>query len=83
MRPHVDKPDHLRSLLLHALLQGGLGLRRIDSVDTPDNPKAIVTAQVLAAKRSDAALEHVVGRLRLEPQISAPTWAVDQTIAEA
>ncbi len=34
---------HLRSLLLHALSQGGLGLRRIDSSDVPDTSKVVIT----------------------------------------
>ena len=74
---------HLRSLLLHALSQGGLGLRRIDSADIPDTSNVVVTAQVLAAKRNDAALEQIVGRLSLEPHISAVAWEVDRTIPEA
>jgi putative Mg2+ transporter-C (MgtC) family protein len=74
---------HLRSLLLHALAQGGLGLRRIDSADIPDTAKVVITAQAWAAKRCDAALEHIVGRLSLEPQISAASWQVDRTIPEA
>jgi putative Mg2+ transporter-C (MgtC) family protein len=36
---------HLRSLLLHALSQGGLGLRRIDSADIPDTAKVICTGR--------------------------------------
>jgi putative Mg2+ transporter-C (MgtC) family protein len=74
---------HLRSLLLHALAQGGLGLRRIDSADIPDTAKVVITAQAWAAKRNDAALEQIVGRLSLEPQISAASWQVDRTIPEA
>jgi putative Mg2+ transporter-C (MgtC) family protein len=74
---------HLRSLLLHALSQGGLGLRRIDSADIPDTSKVTITAQVLAAKRNDAALEQIVGRLSLEPHISAATWEVTRMIPEA
>jgi putative Mg2+ transporter-C (MgtC) family protein len=74
---------HLRSLLLHALSQGSLGLRRIDSSDIPDTANVAISAQVLAAKRNDAALEQIVGRLSLEPHISAVAWQVDRTISEA
>jgi putative Mg2+ transporter-C (MgtC) family protein len=73
---------HLRSLLLHALAQSGLGLRRMDSADIPDTNKVTVTAQAVAAKRIDAALEQIVGRLSLEPHITAATWAVDRAIPE-
>ena len=74
---------HMRSLLLHALSQSGLGLRRIDSEDIPDTSKVAVTAQAVAAKRNDSALEQIVGRLSLEPQVTAATWQVDRTIPEA
>jgi putative Mg2+ transporter-C (MgtC) family protein len=74
---------HLRSLLLHALSQGGLGLRRIDSSDIPDTSNVLIAAQVLAPRRNDAALEQIIGRLSLEPHISAVAWQVDRTIPEA
>src|SRR5208283_553968 len=54
---------HLRSLLLHALSQASLGLRRMESADIPDTAKVVMTAQAIAAKRNDAALEQIVGRL--------------------
>ncbi len=74
---------HLRLFLVHALSQGGLGLRRIDSSDIPDSSKVAVTAHVVAGKRNDAVVEQIVGRLSLEPQISAVAWQVDRTIQEA
>jgi len=78
-----EEEAHLRSLLLHALSPGGLGLRRIDSSDIPDTPNVAVSAQVIAAKRNDAAMEQIVGRLSLEAHISAVAWDVDRTIEEA
>lgn len=74
---------HLRLLLVHALSQAGLSLRRIDSSDIPDTPKVVVIAQVAAGKRNDAAVEQIVGRLSLEPRISAVAWQVDRPIQEA
>jgi putative Mg2+ transporter-C (MgtC) family protein len=76
------KEAHLRSVLLHALSQSGLGLRRMDSEDIPDTLKVTVTAHAVAHKRDDAALEQIVGRLSLEPHISAATWQVDRMIPE-
>ncbi len=73
---------HLRLFLLHVLLQGGLGLRRIDSSDIPDTAKVAVTAHVVAGKRNDAAVEQIVGRLSLESRISAVAWQADRTIQE-
>jgi putative Mg2+ transporter-C (MgtC) family protein len=74
---------HMRSLLLHALSQTGLGLRRIDSEDVPDTTKVSVTAQAYAPIRNDAALEQIVGRLSLEPHVSAASWQVDLSIPES
>jgi putative Mg2+ transporter-C (MgtC) family protein len=74
---------HTRSLLLQALSQAGLGLRRLDSEDIPDTSKVSVTAQAVAAKRNDSALEQVVGRLSLEPHVSAATWQVDRAISDS
>lgn len=74
---------HMRSLLLHELSEAGLGLRRIESEDIPDTSKVTVTAQAVAAKRNDAALEQIVGRLSLEPNVSAATWQIDRSIPES
>lgn len=74
---------HMRSLLLHALTQAGLGLRRLDSEDIPDTTKVSVTAQAVAAKRNDQALEQIVGRLSLEPTVAGATWQIDRSIPEA
>jgi putative Mg2+ transporter-C (MgtC) family protein len=73
---------HVRSVLLHALSQGGLGLRRIDSEDIADATKVAVTARAFASKRNDSALEQVVGRLSLEPYVTAATWQVDRSNVE-
>jgi putative Mg2+ transporter-C (MgtC) family protein len=77
-----DEEAHMRSLLLHALSQAGLGLRRIDSGDIVDSSKVTVTAEAVAAKRNDAALEQIVGRLSLEPNVSAASWQITRTIAD-
>lgn len=42
-----------------------------------------MTAQAVAAKRHDAALEQIVGRLSLEPNVSAATWQIDRTVPES
>ncbi len=73
----------MRSLLLNALAQAGLGLRRLDSEDIADTSKVTVTAQAVAAKRNDAALEQIVGRLSLDPTVTGVTWQIDRTIPES
>ncbi len=74
---------HMRLLLLNALSHAGLGLRRLDSEDVPETTRVTVTAQAVAARRNDTALEQIVGRLSLEPHVSAATWQVDRSIPEA
>ncbi|SEB81214.1 putative Mg2+ transporter-C (MgtC) family protein [Rhizobiales bacterium GAS188] len=74
---------HMRSLLSHSLSQSGLGLRRIDSVDVADTSKVAVTAQAVADRRNDTALEQIVGRLSLEPYVTAASWQIDRSIPEA
>ena len=65
---------HVRSLLLHAVSQAVLGLRRIESEDVADTGKVCVTAETAAGPRKDAALEQIVGRLSLEPFVTAASW---------
>lgn len=66
---------HVRSLLLHAVSQAGLGLRRIESEDLADAGRVCVTAETAPGPRNDAALEQIVGRLSLEPFVTAVSWA--------
>ena len=74
---------HMRSLLLQALSHAGLGLRRIESEDIPDTTRVTVTAQAVAPRRIDAALEQIVGRLSLEASVSAATWQIDRSMPES
>jgi putative Mg2+ transporter-C (MgtC) family protein len=71
---------HMRSVLLHSLTQAGLGLREIDSADIPETTKVTVTAKAHASKRDDVALEQIVGRLSLEPNVSAASWKVSAVV---
>ncbi len=73
---------HVRSLLLHALSQAGLGLRRIESEDLPDIAKVSVTAETAAGPRKDAALEQIVGRMSLEPFVTAVSWEASRDHAD-
>ncbi len=69
---------HVRSLLLHALSQGGLGLRKIESEDLPESGKVCVTVDTAPGSRKDAALENIVGRLSLEPFVTAVSWEAER-----
>jgi putative Mg2+ transporter-C (MgtC) family protein len=70
----------LRALLVGGLAEAGLGLRRLESRDIADTDKVRVTAQAVTNRRDDAALERIVGRLSADPNVTAATWQIDQSI---
>ncbi len=41
-----------------------------------------VSALAMASASNDAALEQIVGRLSLEPQVSGASWEVDRSLAD-
>jgi putative Mg2+ transporter-C (MgtC) family protein len=72
-------PDEaqLRALLLQGLAGSGLSLRRLDSSDLDAGASVVVTAFVNAPHRVDADVERIVGRLSLEPTVSAARWQAE------
>jgi len=72
-------PDeaHIRALLLQGLAGSGLALRRLESVDLDTAARVVVTAFLTAAQRIDGDVEKIVGRLSLEPTVSAARWQAD------
>ena len=72
-------PDeaHVRALLLQGLAAGGLALRRLESNDVTGSDRVAVTAYLTAQQRLDSDVEKIVGRLSLEPTVSAARWQAD------
>jgi putative Mg2+ transporter-C (MgtC) family protein len=73
-------PDEaqVRALLLQGVASSGLVLRRLDSNDLHDDTgRVAVIALLTASHRIDAEVEKIVGRLSLEPTISAARWQAD------
>jgi putative Mg2+ transporter-C (MgtC) family protein len=72
-------PDeaHIRALLLQGLAGCGLTLRRLDSTDLEGSGRVIVRAFTTASQRVDAEVEKIVGRLSLEPTVSAARWQAE------
>lgn len=71
---------HVRALLLQGVSRDALHLRRLDSANIEDSDRVEVTAELRADRRVDPALEQVVGRLSLEPQMTAArSWIVAVT----
>jgi putative Mg2+ transporter-C (MgtC) family protein len=68
---------HVRALLLQGTNSGQLSLRQLESTDIEGNGRVKVDAHLNAHSKSDAVLEQVVGRLSLEPTVSAASWRVE------
>ena len=68
---------HVRALLLQGLTAGGIHLRRLDSSNIEDSDRVEVLAVLSAERRSDGILEQIVGRLSLEPSVTAARWRVE------
>jgi len=65
---------------LQSTSNGQLSLRRLDSTDLEETGRVEVTAQLTAPSKTDAVLEQVVGRLSLEPSVSAASWSVEPVV---
>ena len=83
LRCHGQEEAHLRALLLRAAAGAGLGLRRLTSENLEDSPQVTVSALLVSASRNDAALEQIIGRMSLEPFVTAVHWQVEQAAAES
>src|SRR5262249_50213500 len=83
LRCQGQQEAHTRALLLQAAASAGLGLRRLTSENLEDSPQVTVSALLVSATPNDSALEHIIGRMSLEPFVTAVHWNVDQAAAEA
>jgi putative Mg2+ transporter-C (MgtC) family protein len=70
----------IRALVLQELKLVGLHLRRLDSAKIEGTDQVEVSASVTADSRSDGALEQIVGRLCLDPTITAARWRVEALV---
>jgi putative Mg2+ transporter-C (MgtC) family protein len=83
LRCQGQQEAHTRALLLQAAASARLGLRRLTSENLEDSPQVTVSALLVSAARNDAALEQIIGRMSLEPFVTAAHWNVDQAAPEA
>ncbi|MGC1665785.1 MAG: hypothetical protein WA773_20850 [Bradyrhizobium sp.] len=51
-------------------------MRQLDSTDLEESGLVEVNALLTSVAKNDAVLEQVVGRLSLEPTVSAASWSV-------
>jgi putative Mg2+ transporter-C (MgtC) family protein len=75
-----EQEAQTRALVLQGLNLGGLHLRRLDSANIEGTDRVEVTAAVTAEGRPDGALEQIVGRLSLEPTVTAARWRVEALV---
>lgn len=76
-----DREAHMRALLLQRLAASAMHLRRLDSRNIEDSDRVEIEATVHADTRSDRLIEQIVGRLSLEPSVTAARWRVE-TLSE-
>ena len=82
MRCQGEQEAHIRALLLQATSAAGLGLRRLTSENLEDSPQVTVSALLVSADRNDSALEQIIGRISLEPFVTAVHWQATRAAAE-
>jgi len=82
VRCQGEQEAHIRALLLQATSGAGLGLRRLTSENLEDSPQVTVSALLVSADRNDSALEQIIGRISLEPFITAVHWQAARAAAE-
>ena len=75
-----DGEAHVRAMLLQGLTSGGIRLHRLDSSNIEDSDWVEVLAELSADRNSDSVLEQIVGRLSLEPSVTAARWSVETSI---
>ncbi len=83
IRCHGQEEAHVRALLLQEAAGAALGLRRLTSENLEDSPQVTVSALLVSPSRHDTALEQIVGRMSLEPFVTAVHWHAQQAAAES
>lgn len=70
----ADREAKLRALMLQSFSTDGLHLRELDSANIEGSDRVEIVAQATSDKQRELALECVVGRLSLEPDVTAARW---------
>jgi putative Mg2+ transporter-C (MgtC) family protein len=70
----------VRALLVQGFGVSDLHLRELESTDIEGTDRVAVNATLTSEKRREIALEYIVGRLSLEPSVTAARWRAVNTI---
>ena len=65
---------HVRALMLQGFSEAGLHLTALESRDIEDSDRVTVSADLNADGTSDSEMETIVGRMSLEPAVTAARW---------
>jgi putative Mg2+ transporter-C (MgtC) family protein len=76
-----DGEAHIRALLLQAMTASSLRFQELNSHNIESSDRVEVCASVKAGQRKDDALEQIVGRLSLEPHVTAARWRHEEAVA--
>jgi putative Mg2+ transporter-C (MgtC) family protein len=79
----VKKRRTSGALFLQAASNAGLGLRRLTSEHLEDSSQVTVSALLVSASRHDVSFEQIIGRMSLEPFVTAVHWQIEQAVAES
>lgn len=72
-----EQEAHVRALLLQGLAASAMHLRQLDSSNIENSDRVEIQALVHADTRADKVIEQIVGRLSLEPSVTAARWRVE------
>jgi putative Mg2+ transporter-C (MgtC) family protein len=70
---------HVRALLLQSMSASAVRFQELNSHNIENTDRVEVCASVAAEQRKDSALEQIVGRLSLEPHVTAARWRHETT----
>ena len=71
----------VRGLLVELIQESQFGLRELASSVDEAAKRTAITAELSAPERSDSQLEHLVGHLGADPDVTTVTWSVSQGAA--
>lgn len=72
-----ESEAHVRALMLQGFGSANLHLHQLESSNIESSDRVEVAAVVTAGHREDMALEQIVGRLSLEPLVTAARWRAE------
>ncbi len=75
-----ESEAHVRALMLQGLGSAKLHLHQLESSNIEASDRVEVSALITSDQREDASLEQIVGRLSLEPHVTAARWRVEALI---